>query len=106
MLRQSAIMLGITVHKGQLKRILSCLCSFIRKKEHFAKITHKYTTQTNSHKSLNHHHQPINVPTAGAQAFPMDYTRERGITHHAGPVWVGGSLHSIKQSLPAVCPYA
>jgi hypothetical protein len=22
----------------------------------------------------HHHHQPINVPTAGAQAFPMDYT--------------------------------
>jgi hypothetical protein len=21
------------------------------------------------------HHQPINVPTAGAQALPMDYTR-------------------------------
>jgi hypothetical protein len=29
---------------------------------------------------VHHHHQPINVPTAGAQA----------ITHHAGPVWVGG----------------
>jgi hypothetical protein len=28
------------------------------------------------------HHQPINAPTAGAQAFLMDYTkRERAITH-------------------------
>jgi hypothetical protein len=25
-------------------------------------------------KYLNHHHQPINNPTAGAQAFLMDYT--------------------------------
>jgi hypothetical protein len=34
-----------------------------------------------------HHHQPINVPTAGAQAFLMDYPQgERAITHHAGPV--------------------
>jgi hypothetical protein len=42
--------------------------------------------------SLNfHHHQPINVPTAGAQAFLMNNTKEeRAITHHAGPVWVGG----------------
>jgi hypothetical protein len=36
------------------------------------------------------HHQPINVPTAGAQAFLMDYPQgERAITHHAGPV-IGG----------------
>jgi hypothetical protein len=33
----------------------------------------------------------INVPTAGAQAFLMDYTKgERAITHHAGQVRVGG----------------
>jgi hypothetical protein len=39
----------------------------------------------------HHHHQPINVPTAGAQAFLMDYPQgERAITHHAGPVWIGG----------------
>jgi hypothetical protein len=25
-------------------------------------------------REINHHHQPINVPTAGAQAFPMDDT--------------------------------
>jgi hypothetical protein len=38
-----------------------------------------------------HHHQPINVPTAGAQAFFMDYSQgERAITHHAGPVRIGG----------------
>jgi hypothetical protein len=31
------------------------------------------------------------VPTAGAQAFAMDYTlRERAITQHASPVRAGG----------------
>jgi hypothetical protein len=40
---------------------------------------------------LSHHHQPINAPTAGAQAFLMDYPQgERAITHHAGPVQIGG----------------
>jgi hypothetical protein len=40
---------------------------------------------------IHHHHQPINVPTAGAQAFLMDYSLgERAITHHAGPVRIGG----------------
>jgi hypothetical protein len=39
----------------------------------------------------HHHHQPINVPTAGAQAYLMDYSQgERAITHHAGPVRIGG----------------
>jgi hypothetical protein len=33
----------------------------------------------------HHHHQPINVPTARAEAFLMDYTQgEWAITHHAG----------------------
>jgi hypothetical protein len=37
------------------------------------------------------HHQPINVPTAGAQAFLIDYPqRERAITHYAGQVRIGG----------------
>jgi hypothetical protein len=37
------------------------------------------------------HYQPINVPTAGAQAFLMDYPQgERAITHHASPVRIGG----------------
>jgi hypothetical protein len=32
-----------------------------------------------------HHHQPINVPTSGAQAFLMEYTYGKlTITHHAG----------------------
>jgi hypothetical protein len=40
---------------------------------------------------LKYHHQPINVPTSGAQAFLMDYPQgERAITHHAGPVRIGG----------------
>jgi hypothetical protein len=39
------------------------------------------------------HHQPINVPTAGAQAFLMDYPQgERAITDHAGPVRIGGQM--------------
>jgi hypothetical protein len=39
----------------------------------------------------HHYHQPINVPTAGARAFLMDYPQgERAITHHAGPVRIGG----------------
>jgi hypothetical protein len=38
---------------------------------------------------MQFHHQPINVPTAGAQAFLMDYPQgERAITHHAGPEWI------------------
>jgi hypothetical protein len=38
------------------------------------------------------HHQPINVPTAGAQTFLIDYTYgEWAITYHVGPVRVGGS---------------
>jgi hypothetical protein len=50
----------------------------------------KYFNYSN-HYNHHFHHQPINVPTAGAQAFLMDYTKgERAITHHAGPVWVGG----------------
>jgi hypothetical protein len=41
--------------------------------------------------SESFHHQPINVPTAGAQAFLMDYPQgKRAITHHAGPVRIGG----------------
>jgi hypothetical protein len=37
------------------------------------------------------HHQPINVLTARAQAFLMDYTQgERAITHLAGPERVSG----------------
>jgi hypothetical protein len=40
----------------------------------------------------HHHHQPINVPTAGAQAFLMDYLQgEPAITHHAGPVRIVGA---------------
>jgi hypothetical protein len=39
----------------------------------------------------DHHHQPINVPTAGAQAFLLNYTQgERAIHHHAGLVRIGG----------------
>jgi hypothetical protein len=40
---------------------------------------------------VHHHHQPINVPTAGAQPFFLDHTqRELAITHHAGPVRISG----------------
>jgi hypothetical protein len=38
----------------------------------------------------HHYNQPINVPTAGAQAFLMDHPQgERAITHHAGPMRIG-----------------
>jgi hypothetical protein len=33
---------------------------------------------------LNHYHQSINVPTAGAKAFLMDIQGERAITYQAG----------------------
>jgi hypothetical protein len=40
---------------------------------------------------LSIHHQPIKGPTAGAQAFLMGFPQgERAITHHAGPVRIGG----------------
>jgi hypothetical protein len=40
---------------------------------------------------LCHHHRPIHVPTARAQAFFMDYTHgRRAITHHASLVRIGG----------------
>jgi hypothetical protein len=46
---------------------------------------------------IYHHHQPINVPTGGTQAFLINYTsRERAITHHAGPVRVGSQLVSTQ----------
>jgi hypothetical protein len=38
---------------------------------------------------IHHHHQPINVPTAGAQAFLMDTHMENG-AHYGGRVLVGG----------------
>jgi hypothetical protein len=38
------------------------------------------------------HNQPINVPTAGAQAFLIDHPHgERAITHHSGSVRIGVS---------------
>jgi hypothetical protein len=43
----------------------------------------------------HHHHQPINVPTTGAKAFLMNYPQgEWAITHHAGPVRIGGLIKS------------
>jgi hypothetical protein len=40
---------------------------------------------------VHHHHQRINAPTAGAQAFLKDYPQgQRAITYHAGPVRIGG----------------
>jgi hypothetical protein len=48
-------------------------------------------TATDLYFHHHHHHQPINVPTAEAQAVLMDYPQgERAITHHAGPVRVDG----------------
>jgi hypothetical protein len=39
---------------------------------------------------IKFHHQPINVPTAGAQAFFIDHTGELVIAHHADAVRIGG----------------
>jgi hypothetical protein len=42
--------------------------------------------------SINNHYQPINVPTAGVQAFLMDYTLgERAITTRAQRGLVGAN---------------
>jgi hypothetical protein len=38
---------------------------------------------------LRPHHQRINVPTAGAQAFLIDYILGERVYHHADPVWFG-----------------
>jgi hypothetical protein len=39
----------------------------------------------------HHHHQLINVPSAGAQAYLVDYSQgERVIVHHTDPLWIGG----------------
>jgi hypothetical protein len=47
-----------------------------------------------------YHHQPINVFTAGAQAFLMDHPLgEQAITHHAGPVRIGGNVIVYEISL-------
>jgi hypothetical protein len=43
-----------------------------------------YTSDPPRLRTSHHHHQPINVPTAGAQAFLMDYPqgeRARAISH-------------------------
>jgi hypothetical protein len=49
------------------------------------------------------HHQPINVPTVGAQAFLMNYPQgERAITHHAGPMRIGGCLTPYKLFLLSI----
>jgi hypothetical protein len=59
-----------------------------RKKEKFYSAVHSIGQ---GNRDRNSHHQPFNVPTAGAQAFLMDYPQgERAITHHAGPVRIGG----------------
>jgi hypothetical protein len=51
----------------------------------------------NSWRCVGLHHQPINVPTVGAQAFLMDYLQgERAITHRAGPVRIGVGLAPTK----------
>jgi hypothetical protein len=52
----------------------------------------------------SHDHQPINAPTAGAQAYLMDYPQEaRAITLHAGPVRVDGWRDILAVSITYVC---
>jgi hypothetical protein len=49
-----------------------------------------HKTKLQSISWFQYRHQPINVLTAEAQAFLMDYTQgERTITHHARPVRIG-----------------
>jgi hypothetical protein len=51
-----------------------------------------YIIQKIVEKYLSHHDQHINVPTAGVQAFLIDYPQEkRAITYQAGSVRIGGS---------------
>jgi hypothetical protein len=38
----------------------------------------------------HHHQQPIHIPTAGAQAFLMDYMRRTGHNPQRGRIRVGG----------------
>jgi hypothetical protein len=64
-------------------------CINCHKLRHTSQLLHWYNEARRKIFNFNHH-QPINVPTAGAQAFFMDYTQEEwAITHHAGPVRVG-----------------
>jgi hypothetical protein len=62
----------------------------------FFSISYKLITQLLSLRfylftEIHHHHQPINIPTPGAEAFLMDHPLgERAITHYAGPVRIGG----------------
>jgi hypothetical protein len=49
--------------------------------------------------SIHHHHQPINVSTAGAQAFLMNYPQgEQVIAHHAGPVRIVTTANTARTS--------
>jgi hypothetical protein len=51
-----------------------------------------YPTKWDRYDKFFYHDQLINVATAGAQAFLMDYLQgERAIILHAGPVRIGGS---------------
>jgi hypothetical protein len=67
-------------------------------KKHYSDMMETYFYQTavryrdNKYHHHHNHHQPINAPTAEAQAFLTDYPQgERAITHHAVPVRIGGS---------------
>ncbi|RVE45259.1 hypothetical protein evm_010081 [Chilo suppressalis] len=44
-----------------------------------------YLLHINDLPNIHHHHQPINVPTAGAQAFPMDGIGRLGHDPPRGP---------------------
>jgi hypothetical protein len=62
--------------------------------ETWAKILKLYTCLT-----WPYHHQPINVPTAGAQTFLMDNPQgERAITHH-NPLVAFNDIHGGKREV-------
>jgi hypothetical protein len=56
-------MSGLPLFQGIKLNIVSWIRPKLPKNKHYYVINYE----------SNHHHQPINVPTAGVQAFLMDY---------------------------------
>jgi hypothetical protein len=71
------------MHRGEQVISVTRICSRMRDWPAYVKIDAADHTQFQ-------HHQASNASTAGAQAFTHYTLEERAITHHAGPVRVGG----------------
>jgi hypothetical protein len=50
---------------------------------------------------FHHHHQPINVPTAGAQAFLMDYLQGERAIRPFGHLSDGRTLLNFRNRTPS-----